>query len=241
MKKTIIALMALAGVTAAETLTLDSYAVSYGTGTTLSTGNQLMTWSDSQTYSNWYMEFSFTELTDNNATIGSRWVSTICSDSSTVRKGLSASVQLLSTDRTPNITFGDGGETSNLMGSSPTLIFTAGDALTMAVYDNIAYIGNKSTETYISLDLDTVTLKTGSDSTMSSGAARAFANSNSTKIGETTIASLDSLTIPNGQALDIVKLVTTGAAETMSVVPEPTTATLSLLALAGLAVRRRRK
>ena len=79
---------------------------------------------------------------------------------------------------------------------------------------------------------------TGYDATMTSGSNRAFANSKTTPISKTTIASLDNLVIPDGQKLDIVKLVTTGAAVT---IPEPATATLSLLALAGLAARRRRK
>ena len=51
----------------------------------------------------------------------------------------------------------------------------------------------------------------------------------------------NTVTIPAGEKLDMATLMTTGVAQTMQLVPEPTTATLSLLALAGLAARRRRK
>ena len=237
MKKTIIALMALAGVAMADTLTLTTYDVKYGTSSTLSTGNQLMSWDDTQTYTNWYMEFSFTALVDQQTTIGTRWVSTICSAPGTGRDGIAASVKMVTAendvDRIATISLSNGDEYNSL---SSSITFSTADVLTMAVYDGYAYIGNQSTKEYVSLDLSTVTL--AAPSTMTSGGARAFANANSTKIGETTIASLDNLVIPDGQKLDIVKLVTTGAAVT---IPEPATATLSLLARAGLAARRRRK
>ena len=249
MKKTLITLLALSSIAGAETLTLNAHSVSFGTSSTLQTGNKEMTWEDSQTYTNWYMEFSFTELVDNKDTIGNRWISTICSDNSTDRKGLAASVKLISEgdSKTPHITFSNGSEYNNLMGNSPTLTFSVGDALTMAVYNGHAYLGNKTTKEYISYDLSTLPqtekeggLKAGSDTTIATGAARAFANSDSTKIGNTTVASLDNLSISDGQTLDIATLVTTGKAETMPI-PEPATATLSLLALCGLAARRRRK
>lgn len=243
MKKTLIALLALTGIATAAPLTLSSKAVSYGSSTTLTTGNQAMTWDDaSVVYTNWYMTFSFTELVDNSTTIGSRWVSTICTDASqNPRKGLAASVSLVGTEKSPQITFGTGGEFySTSLGTRPTLGFSANDTLTMAVYENYAYLGNQKSKKYVSIKLSDLTIAEGSDSKMTSGGARAFANSNSTKIGATTIASLDNLPIPNGEILDITKLVTTGVAMTQSI-PEPTTATLSLLALAGLAARRRRK
>ncbi len=243
MKKTLIALLALTGIATATPLTLSAKTVSYGSSATLTTGNQAMTWDDaSGVYTNWYMTFSFTELADKSTTIGSRWVSTICTDSSSnPRKGLAASVSLVGTGRSPQITFGTGGEFySDALGTRPTLGFSANDTLTMAVYEDYAYLGNQNSKEYVSIKLSDLTFATGSDSKMTSGGARAFANSDSTKIGETTIASLDNLPIPNGEILDITKLVTTGVAMTRSV-PEPTTATLSLLALAGLAARRRRR
>lgn len=202
-----------------------------------------MTWNDPNVvYTNWYMTFSFTELADNSMTIGTRWVSTICTDnSSNPRKGLTASISLVGTEKNPEITFGTGGEFySSSLGERPTLGFSVDDTLTMAVYNGYAYFGNMRTQECISYNLSDLTFATGSDSNMTSGGARAFANSNSTKIGATTISSLDNLPITNGEILDIKTLVTSGVAQTILQVPEPTTATLSLLALAGLAARRRR-
>ena len=251
MKQTLITLLAFCGVAMADTLTLTQHDVMYGTSSTLPSSNASMTWGDTETYTNWYMEFSLSGLIVDPSTTAKTdtWSDTICTDGSTDRQGLSVLVTVSDGDDEDNakgdgdwlLTFGKGGRTA--INSETTLTFDTSDILTFAVYNGVAYIGNKTDEAFISVSLDGVTFNEGAGSAMTSGDARAFANNNSNSVGttpidKTTIASLDNLGIPAGQELNIVKLVTTGEAVT---IPEPTTATLSLLALCGLAARRRRR
>ena len=222
MKKTIIALLALAGVAAAETYELDMQDVTFGSAATLTKGNQAMNWADGAVYETWYMEFKLSEVTADG------YIATITTGNSTApSNGLSVSA------KAGSITLGTGNR--DVISSAGSLEFTTTDTLTFAYYDGTAYLGNMTTKEYISAS-------TGlpSPTTMTSGTSRAWANGDpgTTKIGATSIASLDDLDIPAGYTLDMGKLMTTGVAQS---VPEPTTATLSLLALAGLAARRRRK
>ena len=222
MKKTIIALLALAGVAAADTYELDMKAVTFGSADTLTKGNEAMNWADGAVYETWYMEFKLTEVTRDG------YIATI-----TAGPGGSNSSGLSVSAKAGSITLGTG--SSNVISSAGSLEFTTTDTLTFAYYDGTAYLGNMTTKEYISAS-------TGlpSTTTMTSGTSRAWANGNpgTTQIGATSIASLDDLDIPAGYTLDMGTLMTTGVAQS---VPEPTTATLSLLALAGLAARRRRK
>ena len=223
MKKTIIALLALAGVAAADTYELDMKAVTFGSADTLTKSNQAMSWADGAVYETWYMEFKLSEVT------ATEYIATITAGNATQpSNGLSVSA------KAGSITLGTGNK--SVISSAGSLEFTTTDTLTFAYYDGTAYLGNMTTKEYISAS-------TGlpSTTTMTSGTSRAWANGNptgSTQIGATSIASLDDLDIPSGYTLDMGTLMTTGVAQS---VPEPTTATLSLLALAGLAARRRRK
>ncbi len=220
MKKTIIALLALVGVAAADTYELDMKAVTFDSAATLTSGNQAMSWADGAVYETWYMEFKLSEVT------ATKYIATITAgDDSKPSNGLSVSA------KAGSITLGTGNK--SVISSAGSLAFTTTDTLTFAYYDGTAYLGNMTTKEYISAS-------TGlpSTTTMTSGTSRAWSNSGTTKIGATSIASLDDLDIPTGYTLDMGKLMTTGVAQS---VPEPTTATLSLLALAGLAARRRRK
>ena len=241
MKKTIIALLALAGMAVAGDVNTDNikltlkdvtFTKSDGTNTTtLTSGNAAMTWDGTTAYTFWYMEFTLPTVTRTG-----NYIATITTGNSTTpSNGLSVSVTGTS------LTLGSGHE--NVIENTKTLSFSTTNVLTFAFYDGVAYLGNKSTGKYIF-----VTPSSTTTTTMTSGTSRAWANNvtvnnvtaGSTQIGATKIASLDGLVIPEGQKLDMATLMTTGVAKTMPV-PEPTTATLSLLALAGLAARRRRK
>jgi len=223
MKKTIIALLALAGVAAADTYELDMKDVTFGSADTLTKSNEAMNWADGAVYETWYMEFKLSDVT------ATEYKATI-----TAGPGGSNSSGLSVSAKAGSITLGTG--SSNVISSAGSLTFTTTDTLTFAYYDGTAYLGNMTTKKYISASTDLP-----STTTMTSGTSRAWANGNptgTTQIGATSIASLDNLDIPAGYTLDMGTLMTTGVAPS---VPEPTTATLSLLALAGLAARRRRK
>ncbi|MBQ3143973.1 MAG: PEP-CTERM sorting domain-containing protein [Akkermansia sp.] len=220
MKRTIIALLALAGVAAADTYELDMKDVTFGAAATLTSGNQAMNWADGAVYETWYMEFKLSDVT------ATEYKATITTGNATQpSNGLSVSA------KAGSITLGTGN--AGVISSAGSLEFTTTDTLTFAYYDGTAYLGNMRTQKYISASTDLP-----SPTTMTSGTSRAWSNEQATKIGATSIASLDDLDIPTGYTLDMGKLMTTGVAQS---VPEPTTATLSLLALAGLAARRRRK
>ncbi len=98
-------------------------------------------------------------------------------------------------------------------------------ALTFSV--DTVYLSNLSQGTYIST---TVSADAAASWKLVSGTARIWTNSGTNQIQVGQVADLSDLT--QAQVLSVVK---TGT------VPEPATATLSLLALAGLAARRRRK
>ena len=189
-----------------------------------------MTWDSTDVYDAWYAEFTIGGTGSGNTS------ATITTGTSTGSPaGLSVIVQQVNS--TAVLSFGNG--KSNLT-DTPTLNYSTTDVLTFAFYEDTAYIGNKTTGDYITYDLTGTTLTTS----MTSGSSRAWANGNPngiTPISSASIANLESLVIPEGESLDMVTLVTTGVAQNMQLVPEPTTATLSLLALAGLAARRRRK
>lgn len=218
--------MALAGVATAETYKLNLTSVTFNTESILTYGNQAMNWEPNAAYETWYMEFTLPTVTSDvyQATITT-------GPSGSNSSGLSVSA------KNGSITLGTG--MKNVITDAGSLTFSSTDTLTFAYYDGTAYLGNMTTQEFIS-----VSTNLPSPTTMTSGISRAWANGNptgTTQIGATSIASLDGLNIPDGSALDMGTLMTTGVAQTMQLVPEPATATLSLLALAGLAARRRRK
>ena len=228
MKKTIITLLVLAGAAIADTtydLTALWNEVKFGTEDTLTASNNFMTWDGTNAYTNWYMEFSLTTVT------ATGYKATITAGPySSNSSGLSVSA------KSGVITLGKGN--TDVIDSTKSLSFDTSDVLTFAFYDGKAYLGNKTDNTYIS-----VTPPSGLVTTMTSGTSRAWANgatTGSTQIGATKIVNLGGLTITAGEKLDMATLMKTGVAQSVTI-PEPTTATLSLLALAGLAARRRRK
>lgn len=230
MKKTFIALMALAGVAFAETLTMDtSAALSYEGKTALTTGNKLVTWStetDFATLDSWYIEIKMV------ASKASEY--DVMFESKGIRNDNNSLAVLV---KEGSITLGNSSKTE--LDDNKSITFNADDVITLAYYDGTLYLGNTN-ETR--RDYFAVSPSSGMETTLVSGTPRVWANGNpgSTPVGEATIYSLENLTIPDGEKLDMATLMKTGVAQTM-LVPEPTTATLSLLALTGLAARRRRR
>ncbi len=215
MKKTIIALIALAGVAAADTLTLTS-----PTNGTLTSGNAAVAWSEAYTkLDSWQINFTLTDAT-------------VVADSilfSTARNNFGSSGYLLSTNANGSLKI----HSKNISGVSFSESTAAG-------------IVTAGTPTAITLsfvaDFNQANEKVGGTFTVTSGDVTA---------SWAVTAGLDSTVLLNNNNSGS-HFWTNGGAEQFSgitvtkldnnmVVPEPTTATLSLLALVGLAARRRRK
>lgn len=113
--------------------------------------------------------------------------------------------------------------------ATPSLTINTTDTFALTRFGDMLYVSNLSTGTYIEQDLTAGNIST--DWNLVSGTARFWTNSEANKVQAGEVANLTGLT-----QTQILNVVTTGSS-----VPEPTTATLSLLALAGLAARRRRK
>ena len=222
--------MALAGVAVAETLTLDTKAaLSYEGATSLAAGNKLVSWStesDFATLDSWYLEITMVAATVS--------VYDVMFES----KGIRESTSLALLVKNGSITLGEASNNKTPLDAEKSITFAAGDVITMAYYDGKLYLGNTNVNRKNYFE---VTPTTGMTTTLVSGTPRVWTNGKTTPVGTATIYSLENVTIPAGEKLDMATLMTTGVAQTMQLVPEPTTATLSLLALAGLAARRRRK
>ena len=202
----------------ATTDKLEWLSIKFGTGDTLTSGNQAMSWgSSTSTTDDWIIKFSITENLSQEG-----WEPTITTGESTGKaEGLSVGVcnGLLS--------FRNGN--NDLTSSDEELEFKVNDVLTFAYSDGTAYIGNYTSGKYIS----TTGLSSGSiDLTMSNGSSRAWSNGGRTKIGESQFADLHG-TSYEGNADGILSIV----------IPEPSTfgllAGLGALALVGARRRRR--
>ncbi len=209
MKKTIIALMALVGVSAAETLTLTS-----PENNVLSTGTGTLSWlEETGTLTSWELSFDLTINTDGNKNLFSLnskndWVPTLdwwdkelqfnqANKNSIGKPALSAGETAsitLSFVATKNA---DG----EYVGGNYSVIFKMEEEIKFSSNVEIEEFGNGRT-------LSDYTISKGSTTFMTQNGAT-FSNITLTRLNDN--------------------------------VPEPTTATLSLLALAGLAARRRRK
>lgn len=112
-----------------------------------------------------------------------------------------------------------------------TADITSTFALTVSASNNVAYLSNLSTGDYITLNTPLTTLYTNDvDYTFKSGSSRVYTNGGDQHLAFGQVANL---TMMSGEQV-------LRAAKTGIIAPEPATATLSLLALAGLAARRRR-
>ncbi|MBQ3144813.1 MAG: PEP-CTERM sorting domain-containing protein [Akkermansia sp.] len=204
MKKTIIALLALAGVAAAETLTLNV--------TELKSSNTLLTWSDDiDALTSWALTFN---LDSQRTSLSEQDLAFIKNSGG---NNNDAAVKFsVNTNGTLEF-YGYGASTISpesmvTVDSTPiTLQFIANEQAGSIIGGRLTAIsGEKS----FSIDLDSdLTLTT-------SNSIRLWSNGGNEHFTNITLSALSNNVVA---------------------VPEPTTATLSLLALAGLAARRRRK
>ena len=228
MKKTIITLMALAGVAAAETLTLTP-AIS-----SLESANKAV-WAG-ENLTSWEISFDLLDKAF-KANAPATTDSSAYSNSVSVLFGTSTSS-------------GGAGYLLGVTNTGALTLFTHKNntTFTYEIFDTVQVVSSTTDKTSVSLSFvadvnaesevvgGTFTVKAGTESAVYSVTAN---------LGATTLTGCDEN--GNGGA----RLWTNGGEEQFSniklaqlsnnVVPEPATATLSLLALAGLAARRRRK
>ncbi len=192
MKKTLFLLLAIPGLAVADAETtvtapsdLTMHEVTFDGATTLTGGNQAMTWDGTNAYNAWYMETILT------ASTGDAYQASITTGTSAApSNGLSVS------SKNGWVTIGKGHQT--VYDGNNALSFDNTHLLTFAYYNGEAYMGNLITGEYIKCT------PTGVTTTMTSGTSRAWSNNGATQIGATKIASLD------GISTDIVTLVTQG-------------------------------
>ena len=229
MKKTIIALLALAGVAAGAepiTLTLTSPDSDLGTD---GKGNQALAWSDEgyDTLTSWSLSFTLNDksLTDNTNLFSTRQFDS-GAEGYVLRSNSNGSITLV---------YRDHPDTLDTVLTSDSGIVTAGTdtAITLKFVSNVNKLDNKvigGTFTIIGggktcsveLDKDDYLEHTSLQNDVN---CRFWTNRSGNPASPAETFSNISL-----QKID----------DNIVVVPEPTTATLSLLALAGLAARRRR-
>ena len=212
MKKTIIALLALAGVAAAAPLTLTSPASG-----SLSSSNAAVAWSeDYSTLTSWELSFTLTDAALGDAILFG-----------TDRDGSGAAGYILSTNVDGSLEVYARNIGVNYSNSTAAGVVTAGTPV--AITFSFVADENQYTNEIVG---GTFTVKAGeatSSWAVTSGLGYTDLTNNSVSRFWT-----------NGGAEQFSNITVTKLDNNM-VVPEPTTATLSLLALAGLAARRRRK
>ena len=210
MKKTIVALMALAGVAMAESLTLTSPA-----GGSLTTSNAWLAWSDDVAeLTSWELSFTLNVQRDALSALNLA----VLSDS-----GIQFAI-----DPDGSVELYGGSVTSTNSAANFVSAVKTDTAITLqyiANEENGDIIGGTlkatSGSNVLSVDLTHELTLTSGDS----GSIRLWTNSGNEQYSNITLSKLSN------------NVITTPA----PAAPEPTTATLSLLALAGLAARRRRK
>lgn len=116
------------------------------------------------------------------------------------------------------------------LGGTLTPDTTSTFALTVSGSNNVAYLSNLSTGDVVTLNNLSTTFTNESDYAFRSGTARVWTNDAKQKMAFGQIANLTMMS--EEQVLR--------AAKTGIIAPEPATATLSLLALAGMVARRKR-
>ena len=253
MKKTIIALFALAGMTQAATvITFGGTSADYGFVTDAfvidsNTGTDFFSFEHELSDGN---SFSLTNTDGNNASkfwagkdgnIAGTWSNTAALTEMNAAMGISYTADELGTGSGMYFTApGNGGSKSTL-----TFDFSqaaAGDSVTMYVMAT-AYAGSLSAFDVTGLNGASVAYATNGGNGFSTTAAYSQGGGNITIFKVTgTLTDADVALTPGAGVKSGFQSVayTITPAATPSI-PEPTTATLSLLALAGLAARRRRK
>lgn len=248
MKKPLIALLALAGVAAAntefESWDLRVYTSQNGTlSDTLGTGNQDFYYSESKVLTSYTFNFNATVLNEYHPG-GATYSFTLFNTSRTFspngsggtdkngRGGLGIYSSVGSADNKVTVGFSIG---TGMITGSPTLDINEGDSVSFA-YDAVsktALLYNETTKTLIETvleeDDETYYFESGS-SDKTEGASAVFTQGGAHQLTFGNITNLE----PIAGDVSAIK-------SYIGVVPEPSTATLSLLALAGLAARRRRR
>ncbi len=212
MKKTIIALLALAGVAAAAPLTLTSPA-----NGTLASSNAEVAWSEAySTLTSWELSFTLTDAALGDAILFG-----------TDRDGSGAAGYILSTNTDGSLEVYARNIGVDYSNSTAAGVVTAGTpvAITFSFvadenqYTNEIVGGTFTVKAGEATSSWAVTSGLGYTDLTNNSVSRFWTNSGAEQFSNITVTKLDN----------------------NMVVPEPTTATLSLLALAGLAARRRRK
>ncbi len=243
MKKTIITLLALAGVAAAVT----EYTVKFaknGSATLDGTRSHIIfgdtTATTPLTLNSWMLEFEIHELADPGTFFSTD------RNLNTERGGLGIRT---STVEGLRITIGGNSnvhsdmlDTAKFGASEPEISATKPITLRLA-YDaksNMAYLLNVGTGEYVTYETeDDYSLKSVASSVTGEGDKNGYAmfwtDSGSATFELLGVTDMSSLAGDDAAFVTYVKTKTTVS------IPEPATATLSLLALAGLAMRRRRK
>ncbi|MBE6418194.1 MAG: PEP-CTERM sorting domain-containing protein [Akkermansiaceae bacterium] len=240
MKKTLIALMAMAGVAAAAVPT--TYEATFA-----SNGEAALTWSDGQNASNilfgtgattldsWMIEFQISDLQDPGtfmctAPTTAGFVGANDRDGLGIRTSTTTGMRIA-------VNGNNGSQSDGLLSITNVNNLSATNPLTLRfAYDaksNTAYLFNVGTGKSISMSTGTTdyTLKSVASSTAAAATTATFYSDGATSYKLVDVTDMSTLA---GKTSFVTYLTT-------KTIPEPTTATLSLLALAGLAARRRRR
>ena len=227
MKKTLIALMALAGLAMADMVQLSFEdgrleLVSSVSPATQNSGNEAISFNTTLTQSpstgltDYILTFQFTAITSVNT---DAFIRVNGFDHLSVRGNDQGAIFI-----------SNGAGNATPLGGTLTPDTTSTFALTVSGSNNVAYLSNLSTGDVVTLNNLSTTFTNVSDYAFKSGNARVWTNGAAEKMAFGQIANLTMMS--EEQVLR--------AAKTGIIAPEPATATLSLLALAGLAARRRR-
>ncbi|MCD7798097.1 MAG: PEP-CTERM sorting domain-containing protein [Akkermansiaceae bacterium] len=230
MKKSIIALALLSSAAlAAEIPTTTDI-----TDPTQTTGNGTVSWDTtssgvSSTLTTWAFTFTMSVSSSASSATGTTTILSLTTSTNgngdTIASGLGVKYDYTNTALTLSRANGTVLDSTNLLAVTDGATYTlAYDASTYTVYLGSSE-GEYITYTFSSSPTTTVTLTSGSDG------LHQWTN-NATVV--TTITSVADLTSIKGDSAAFASYVTTGS------VPEPATATLGLLALGALALRRRR-
>lgn len=210
MKKTLIALLALVGVAAAESLTLNI--------TELTSSNNMLTWTDADVSELTSWELSFT-LDSQRASLTEQDLMFFPDDTDKVKFAVNANGSL-EFYGSSIFTASGATEATDSVSSAAGMVTTDATAITLS------FVGNEKAGEIIGGTLSatasgktfTVAVSEAVTLTKTAGGIRIWSNGAQEHYTQLSLKALSN-----------------------KVVPEPTTATLSLLALAGLAARRRRK
>ena len=237
MKKTIITLIALGSVALGTTPTTYTVKFANGNSDTLTSGRSHLYFGEGAiTLNSWVLEFEITKLSDVGTFMNTAYSGSTAFDSRDdlgIRTSSTSGLRL-------SIGGNDGSESGGLLSVDTFSTLSSTNPITLRLaynaVNNTAYLVNAETSKYI-------TMTTSEDYDLSSVATTVTGNGDVT--GKTMFYTDGSAN--NYKVLEVadMSVLANDSAAFVSYItqpiPEPTTATLSLLALAGLAARRRRR